>query len=268
MRRNLNPGALLAPLPAVLVTVGTGDRANVLTVGWCGILSTNPPRTYISLRPSRHSHALLRENGEFVINLTRASQARSVDYAGIYTGAKVDKLSALGLHTEPSIKVAPPTLSDCPLALECRVIEVRSSGTHDVFVADIVSVSCDEKLIDERGRICLERAELLVYAHGEYFALGEPLGHFGFSTDKEGKAREKNKGKLPRAEKKRVKDGKSTDKGKSGEVAAAAKSRGAQHRERQQSLQEQTASTSALDAPDKARFYEPFLKKKRGGRKK
>ena len=186
-RRKLKPGALTAPLPPVLVSCSDGERSNIITIGWTGILATVPPRTYISVRPERFSHGIIKKSGEFVINLTTASMARMVDYAGIYTGAKVDKWEKCGFTQERSNEVFAPTIAESPLALECRVTEVIPMGSHDVFMADIVSVSCDEGIMDEKGRICLERAGLLAYAHGEYFALGERLGRFGFSTDKPGK---------------------------------------------------------------------------------
>lgn len=186
-RRYLKAGALTAPLPPVLVTVGNMEKANVLTVAWTGILSTIPPRTYVSIRPSRHSHAMLKESGEFVINLPSADMAKKVDYIGIYTGAKVDKFAVCGLTKVKSEQVSAPTLGECPIALECRVTEVLSMGTHDVFIADILAVSCDDDIIDEGGKMRFERANLLAYAHGEYFALGEKLGEFGFSTKKENK---------------------------------------------------------------------------------
>ena len=189
-RRNFGAGALTAPLPAVLVSVGTMEECNILTIGWTGILSTHPARTYISVRPTRHSYKILKDTGEFVIGLTSAKMARAVDYAGVYTGAKVDKLSALGLTKCESRAVSAPTIAECPLALECRVVEVIPMGTHDVFIADILSVSCDDSILDENGRICLDRADLLAYAHGEYFALGEKIGRFGFSTQKRGGKKE------------------------------------------------------------------------------
>ncbi len=183
-RVHLKPGALTAPLPPVLVTVGEGEKSNIITIGWTGILSTIPPRTYISVRPERYSHRLLLEMGEFVINLTTEKMAWAVDYAGIYTGAKVDKWRECSLTRTKSKCVTPPTIAEAPLALECKVTEVQNMGTHDVFFADIVSVSCDESILDESGRIALDRVGLLAYAHGEYFALGEKLGRFGFSTQK------------------------------------------------------------------------------------
>lgn len=186
-RKSFKPGALTAPLPPVMVTVGDMEEYNVLTIGWTGILATHPPRTYISVRPERYSFELLEKTGEFVINLAKASQARIVDYVGIYTGKKVDKFRECSLTPVKSEKVNTPTILECPLSLECRVCDVIPMGTHHVFVADIVSVSCDEEILDSEGRICFDRADLLAYAHGEYFALGEKVGKFGFSTNREEK---------------------------------------------------------------------------------
>ena len=171
-------------MPPVMVTVGDMENSNIITIGWTGILSTIPPRTYISVRPQRHSYAILKEKREFVINLTTAEQARTVDYVGIYTGAKVDKFKECSLTKVESKEVSAPTIGECPFSLECRVIEIIPMGTHDVFIADIVSVSCDESIIDEKGKIRFDKANLMAYAHGEYFALGEKLGSFGFSTKK------------------------------------------------------------------------------------
>lgn len=186
-RKDFKAGALTAPLPPVLVTVGDMEKANVLTVAWTGILATHPPKTYISVRPSRHSYAMLKESGEFVINLPSCNMARVVDYVGIYTGKKVDKIKKCALKLEPSAHVKAPTLADCPISLECRVSEVMSMGTHDVFIADILGISADESVVDESGKLRFDKANLLAYAHGEYFALGEKLGEFGFSASKKTK---------------------------------------------------------------------------------
>ncbi len=190
-RKSFKAGALTAPIPPVLVTVGEGDRANIITIGWTGILATHPPRTYISVRPERHSYKLLKEKGEFVIHLARASMAREVDLCGIYTGARVDKFRECNFTRVGSSEVSVPTIAECPVAIECRVAEVIPMGTHDVFIADIVGVSCDESILDADGRMCFERAGLLAYAHGEYYALGERLGRIGFSTDKPSDKRDK-----------------------------------------------------------------------------
>lgn len=182
-RQSFAPGALTAPLPPVLVTVGDMDEANIITIAWTGILATIPPKTYISVRPSRHSYGILKEKGEFVINLPSTDIVREVDFAGIYTGAKVDKFAKCGFSKVASKEVSAPTIGECPIALECKITEILPMGSHDVFMADIVSVSCREDVMEE-GRICYDKADLLAYAHGEYFALGEKLGKFGFSTDK------------------------------------------------------------------------------------
>lgn len=186
-RKDLKAGTLLGPLPAVMVTVGNGEESNVLTVAWCGILSTDPARAYISVRPSRHSHKMLMENGEFVINLTTESLVKATDYVGIFTGAKVNKFEKCNLTRVPSKCVAPPTIAESPLALECRTFQRIESGTHDIFLADILSTSCDESIMDENGRLRLDKAGLISYAHGEYFALGKKVGKFGFSATKKKK---------------------------------------------------------------------------------
>ena len=139
-RTNLSPGTLSAPIPPAMVTVGDFENANVLTIAWTGILATVPPKTYISVRPSRHSYGMLKERGEFVINLPSVQMARTVDFVGIYTGKKMDKFEKCHLTKKPSENVAPPTIAECPIALECRVSDVLPMGSHDVFIADIVSV--------------------------------------------------------------------------------------------------------------------------------
>lgn len=193
-RQSFKSGALLGPLPAVLVTVGNMEKSNVLTVAWCGILSTHPARVYISVRPTRHSYNMLKESGEFVINLTTEKLVRATDYAGVFTGAKVDKFEKCRLTRVESGVVAPPTIAESPLSLECRVFEVIESGTHHIFMADIVNVSCDEEILDN-GRICLDKAGLISYSHGEYFAQGKKLGKFGFSATKKKKKAPTGKGR-------------------------------------------------------------------------
>jgi flavin reductase (DIM6/NTAB) family NADH-FMN oxidoreductase RutF len=182
-RKNFNAGTLTAPLPAVMVSVGDMEQSNILTIAWTGILSSTPPRTYISVRKERHSYEIIKRTGEFVINLTTERLCRITDYVGVYTGAKVDKFKVTGLTKEKSLAVSAPTIKEAPVSLECRVFDIIESGTHDIFMADIVNVSCDEELLDEKGRICFERAGLIAYSHGEYYALGKKLGKFGFGTD-------------------------------------------------------------------------------------
>ena len=192
-RKHLSPGALLAPVPPALVTVGDFDNANIITIGWTGILASQPPKTYISVRPSRFSYEILKKHKEFVINLPSVAQARQVDYAGIYTGKKVDKWEKCGFTKQRSEHVDTPTVAECPIALECRITDILPMGSHDVFMADILGVSCHEDIIDKDGKMRFERADLLAYSHGEYYSLGEIVGRFGFSTDKPEKAEKTNK---------------------------------------------------------------------------
>ena len=177
-------GALLAPVPPVLVTCGTMDKPNVLTVAWTGIVNTQPPKTYISIRPERFSYPLIRESGEFVINLSTAAMARAVDFCGVRSGKTVNKFAETGLTPVPASRVTAPMLDESPLSIECRVFQEIPMGTHNMFLADIVAVNVDSSLIDEAGKLHLERAGLLAYAHGEYFELGKKLGTFGFSVRK------------------------------------------------------------------------------------
>ena len=183
-------GAMLAPVPPALVTCSDGERDNVLTVAWTGITNTVPPKTYISVRPSRYSHGLIKQSGEFAINLTTRELVRAADWCGVYTGAKVDKFTRCRLAKEPANEVSCPILSQSPLTLECRVTDVIPLGSHDMFLADIVAVDVDEALLDGDGKLHLDRAGLVAYAHGEYFELGKRLGSFGYSV-----AKKKNKGK-------------------------------------------------------------------------
>ena len=178
---------LLGPLPPVMVSCGTMEESNIITVAWTGILNTHPPKTYVSIRPQRHSYHIIKESGEFTLNLTPARLIRAADYCGMYTGAKVDKFAKCGLTKEEGSEVACPSIAECPLSLECRVTDIIPLGTHDMFIADIVSVRADEALLDENGKLCMERADLAAFAHGEYFALGKKIGQFGFSAVKKKK---------------------------------------------------------------------------------
>lgn len=178
---------LLAPVPPVMVSCGDKERSNILTIAWTGIINTNPPKTYISVRPSRYSYEIIKSSGEFVINLTTASLIKAADFCGIYTGKKVDKFERCGLHKESSSIVLCPSIAETPLSLECKVTDIIPLGTHDMFLADIVAVAADSSLIDKDGKLCLADAHLAAFAHGEYFELGRKLGDFGFSARKKKK---------------------------------------------------------------------------------
>lgn len=182
-------GALLAPVPPVLVTTGTLESPNVCTVAWCGMLSTKPPKTYISLRPSRLSHTMATQSGQFVINLPTAALVRAIDRCGVKSGRDENKFETCKLTPEAASVVAAPTIAESPLAVECRIEQVIPLGSHDMLLASIVAVDVDESLIDAAGRLRLARAGLACYAHGEYFALGKKIGDFGFSVRKKKKNR-------------------------------------------------------------------------------
>lgn len=188
-KRALKGGALLAPVPAVMVSVGDENEKNILTVAWCGTVATQPPKTYISVRPSRHSYDIIRRTGEFVINLVPSEMVKTADYCGIYTGAKVDKFKKCGLTAAPIEGISAPAIAECPVSIACRVSDIIPMGTHDMFLADVLSVEADEALFDEKGALHLEKAHLCAYVHGAYFKLGAKIGTFGFSAAKKKKKR-------------------------------------------------------------------------------
>ena len=186
MKESWKPGTLIYPLPAVLVSCGAmPDEYNLLTVAWTGTVCTDPPMCYVSVRPERHSYGIIRRTGEFVINLTTRGLARAADWCGVRSGRDYDKFREMGLTPGKALKVAAPIVEESPVSIECRVRQVLELGTHDMFLAEVVAVQVDADYIDPAtGRFCLERACPIVYSHGEYFALGEALGHFGWSVRK------------------------------------------------------------------------------------
>ena len=181
---------MIYPLPAVLVSCGAvPEEYNLLTVAWTGTVCSDPAMCYISVRPERHSYGIIRRTGEFVINLTTEELARAADWCGVRSGRDYDKFRETGLTPGRSAVVAAPTVEEAPVSIECRVKRIVPLGTHDMFLAEVVGVQADEAYIDPAtGRFCLERADPIVYSHGEYFALGEALGHFGWSVRKKKKA--------------------------------------------------------------------------------
>lgn len=192
-RKSFNAGALLAPVPPALVSCGTEENPNVLTIGWTGIICTKPPMTYISVRPERHSYNIIKQTGEFVINLASENLCRAVDYCGVRSGKNTDKFKDCNLTPVKSEKVSAPTISECPVSLECKVTEIKPLGSHDMFIAEIVNVSVKENLIDQNERIDFSSAHLLAYSHGEYFSLGKKLGSFGYSVKKNRTKKKKKK---------------------------------------------------------------------------
>ena len=180
-------GTLLSPVPPALVTCSDGERENVLTVAWTGIINSDPPKTYISVRPSRYSYDIIKKSGVFAINLTTKELTRAADWCGVRTGAKENKFERCQLRTERASEIDCPILAQSPLALECRVTDVIPLGSHDMFLADIVAVDVNEDLVDENGKLHLARAGLVAYSHGEYFELGKRIGKFGYSVAKKKK---------------------------------------------------------------------------------
>lgn len=186
-RKFFKGGAMAAPLPAALVTCAdkNGGR-NVLTAAWTGIVNTRPPMAYVSIRPERHSCGIIRETGEFVINLTTSKMAKEVDLCGMKSGRNTDKFALCRFTTEKAKTVDCPVICECPLSIECKVSREIELGSHIMFIADIMGVTVDERYVDSKGKINLQQAGLMAYAHGEYFALGRKLGDFGFSVRKKG----------------------------------------------------------------------------------
>lgn len=175
---------LLNPEPPVLVSCGPAEKPNLITVGWCGTICTQPPMVSISVRPERYSHGLICDSGEFVINLPTESLTRAVDWCGVKSGRDVDKFEAMKLSALPAAKVGTVLLEQSPVNLECKVTQRIPLGSHDLFLAEVVAVDVDESLLDKTGRLCLNRAKLIVYSHGDYLALGRRLGKFGYSVRK------------------------------------------------------------------------------------
>ncbi|MBE6631343.1 MAG: flavin reductase family protein [Ruminococcaceae bacterium] len=177
-------GTLLSPVPAAMVSCGDMENSNIITIAWTGIINSDPPKLYISVRPSRHSYNIIKEKGCFVVNLTNGALVRAADTCGVLTGAKVDKFKKCKLTKEKAFEIDCPVIAESPLSLECKVTDIISLGSHDMFIADIVAADVDESLIDEKGKLHLEKAGLTAYSHGEYFALGKKVGSFGFSVRK------------------------------------------------------------------------------------
>ena len=184
-RVDFKPGNMLYPLPAVLVSCSDKKgNDNLLTVAWTGTICSDPAMVSISVRKERYSHQMIKETGEFVINLTTASLVRAVDFCGVRSGRDVDKWTEMNLHKLPAEKVAAPLLEESPVNIECKVTQVLELGTHDMFLAEVVAVHVDDRYMDEKGRFHLNDTDLLAYSHGTYLRLGEELGTFGYSVKK------------------------------------------------------------------------------------
>lgn len=177
-------GTFIYPIPAVMVTCGNMEKSNIITVAWTGILNTDPATVYISVRPQRFSNKIIRETGEFAINLTNSKLVYATDWCGVKSGADVDKFKEMKLTKEELKFIKCPGIKESPVTIECKVKEIKNLGSHDLFVAEVLSIDADEKYIDEKGAFDISKCDLIAYANGKYFELGKQVGTFGFSVRK------------------------------------------------------------------------------------
>ena len=186
MKQDWKPGTMIYPLPAILVSCGrTAEEYNLITVAWTGTLCTNPPMCYISVRPERHSYAIIKKNMEFVLNLTTEDMAFATDWCGVRSGRDYDKFEEMRLTPGKATIVSAPIVEESPLNIECRVKEIISLGSHDMFIAEVVNVRADERYLNpQTGKFELSESHPLVYLHGAYYGLGKKIGKFGWSVEK------------------------------------------------------------------------------------
>lgn len=185
-------GTFIYPLPAVMVSCGTMEESNIITVAWTGIINTDPAMCYISVRPTRHSYEMIKKTGEFVINLTTKDLAYATDWCGVKTGAKVDKFKEMKLTKEKANFVNCPMIKESPVSVECKVKEIRELGSHHMFVSEILGINADEKYINENGAFDISKCDLIAYSNGNYYSLGKKIGRFGFSVQKKKKTAKKS----------------------------------------------------------------------------
>jgi len=183
------PGTMVYPVPAVMVTCGNKpENYNIITIAWTGTINSDPPMAYISVRKSRHSHQLIKDSGEFVINLTTQELAKATDWCGVKSGIKVNKFKEMKLTPIKATKVSAPMIDESPINIECKVFEIKELGTHDMFLAEVVAVNADEKYLDPKtGAFDLSKANPIAYSHGQYYNLGKRIGKFGWSVEKKKK---------------------------------------------------------------------------------
>ena len=186
-------GTFIYPIPAVMVSCGTMEESNIITVAWTGILNTNPAMCYISVRPERYSHNIIKENGEFAINLTTRQLAYATDWCGVKSGRDVDKFKEMKLTKEKANIISVPLIKESPVSVECKVKEIVPLGSHDMFVAEIVAIDADEKYIDEKGAFDISKCDLIAYANGGYYPLESKIGKFGYSVQKNSKTAKNSK---------------------------------------------------------------------------
>ena len=186
MGKNIwKPGTVLYPVPAVMVSCANKNgEKNIITIAWAGTINSDPAMTYISLRPERYSYDMIKESGEFVINLTTEDLAFACDYCGVKSGRDIDKYKTLNLTPQKGNKVAAPIIYESPVNIECQVKEIVPLGTHHMFISEVLCVNVSDDFMDESGKFHFNQSKPVCYSHGEYFGLGKSLGKFGFSVKK------------------------------------------------------------------------------------
>lgn len=186
MKQSWKPGTMIYPLPAVMISCGScPEEYNIITVAWVGTICTNPPMCYISVRPERFSYPILKQNMEFVINLTTKDLAYATDWCGVNSGKDHHKFEEMKLTLGKADMVNAPIIEESPPCIECRVKEIIALGSHDMFIADVVNVLADDKYLNpETGAFDMQKANLMAYSHGKYYELGEFIGKFGWSVQK------------------------------------------------------------------------------------
>ncbi len=184
-KKTWKAGTMLYPVPAVMVSCGLLDgEKNIVTIAWTGIICSDPPMLYISIRPERYSYDIIKKSGEFVVNIPNKKLAFATDFCGVKSGRDIDKFQHLNLHAVESNEIKAPYIDECPINIECKVKEIVSLGSHDMFISEICCVNVDESLLDEKDKLHLDKADLICYSHGEYWTLKESIGHFGYSIRK------------------------------------------------------------------------------------
>lgn len=187
------PGTVLYPVPAVMVSCGTMEEKNIITVAWTGTINSDPAMTYVSIRPGRHSHDIIKNNGEFVINLVTERLAYACDFCGVRSGRDLDKFAEMHLTAQPGNAVLAPIIAESPVNIECKVKEIIPLGTHDMFLAEVVSVQVSEEYLDESGKFHFDKTKPICYSHGAYYGLGKKLGTFGYSVRKKPEKKSRKK---------------------------------------------------------------------------
>lgn len=185
------PGTMVYPVPAAMVSCGSMEQPNIITIAWTGTICTAPAMTYISIRKERYSYDIIKNSGTFVINITTKALVKATDFCGVKSGRAFDKFNHLGLTAISSPHTGTPMIAESPVNIECKITQIIELGSHDMFLAEVLGITVEESLIDATGKFRLDLAEPLAYCHGAYYALGEQLGTFGYSIRKKPKKKKK-----------------------------------------------------------------------------